>query len=382
MNFIIDGNYNKELITEISEKNLPVSHIIVHVPKNPLGNGSVLLPQEFPSFEEFEEYTKLVQENGYIPIAGLDSTCQGNLEAHIDQYQAIISMLQELIDLGYTHFLVSSPNNVGLINEQFPSVDIYLSYSQYITSLNRARIFSDIGVDVITLHPDIIRDFSALENFHKLGSTSGKTTQLEYILPLNLGCNWGCIQWYQHHNIQSHRTISSSVFSDQEKLSNVEHAYDYPMLYCWKKRLQNPKNLLKTGWIAPNNIEMYEDLGYNRFLLFANGFSTKKVIKILDSYNNKTLDTDFSEFLNFPHPYGDYWPKEKVLKAMFSLKPTLIEDFCNNFPYHTHYPFESDINEYCAGYVKNYKSENETKKELIELIDQKMKQLEKGAIER
>jgi hypothetical protein len=75
--------------------------------------------------------------------------------------------------------------------------------------------------------------------------------------------------------------------------------------------------------------------------------------------------------------------KKKVLKAMFSLKPTLIEDFCNNFPYHTYYPFESDINEYCASYIKKYKSENETnKKELIELIDQKMKQLEKGAIER
>lgn len=381
MKFIIDGDYDESLLTQIKKEDLPVSHIIIHVPRNPLGNGSVLLPKEQPTLEEFEVYTKKVQEYGFIPIAGLDSTCQGNLEAHIEQYQAIISMFQNLIDNNYTHFLVSSPNNVGLINEQFPSMKIYLSYAQYVTSLNRARTFFDIGADVITLHPDIIRDFYALENFCKLGSSLGTSNTRDFLLPLNLGCNWGCIQWYQHHNLQSHRTMNSSILPNQEKISDVKDEYDYPLLYCWKQRLERPMNLLKSGWISPSNIEMYEELGYNKFLLFTNGFSTEKIIKILKSYNEKTLGMNFEEILNFPHPYGDFWPEEKVKENLITLEPKMIEEFCNNFPYYKYYPFENEINEYCTNFIQNIESNTESDNaELLSLIIQKMKDIEKGAI--
>jgi hypothetical protein len=385
MTFIIDGDYNPELVAQINEQNLPVSHIIVHVPDNPLGNGSVFLPQNQPSFKEFEEYSRHIQKNELIPIAGLDSTCQGNLEAHVEQYHAITSIFKDLIDMGYTNFLVSSPNNVGLINEQFSSMNIYLAYSQYVTSLNKAKIFFEIGASTITLHPDIIRDFYALENFLKLKLSLENTTHLDYLLPLNIGCNWGCIQWYQHHNLQSHRTMKSSLFPDQENISDIEDEYDYPMLYCWKKRLQNPENILKAGWIAPTNIKMYEDLGYENFLLFTHDFSTEKTIKIIRSYMNKTLDSNFSDFINFAHPYGNYWPKEKVKSALYPLKPQRVKDFCKEFPYHTYYPFEEEINEYCANFIhqsqNTQKSKSKSKnEELIELIDKKMKQIEKGAV--
>jgi len=381
MTFIIDGNYNKQLITRISEENLPVSHVIVHVPANPLGNGSVFLPKSQPSFDDFKEYTTFIQDCGLIPIAGIDSTCQGNLEAHVRQYQAIISIFQELIDLDYKNYLVSSPNNVGLINEQFPSMNIFLSYSQYITSLNRAKIFFDIGADVITLHPDIIRDFYALESFLKLKSTSGEQRHPNYLLPLNIGCNWGCIQWYQHHNLQSHRTMKSSIFPNQERISDIKDGFDYPMLYCWKKRLEHPEIILKAGWIAPININMYEELGYERFLLFTNGFSTDKIIQMLKAYQSKTLDTNFTEFINFPHPYGDYWPKKRIENALFKLKPELVKEFCNNFPYYTYYPFETEINNYCARFIqKTQRSHSSNNEDNIDLINKKMNLIEKGAI--
>ncbi|MFX0044181.1 MAG: hypothetical protein ACFE8L_14805, partial [Candidatus Hodarchaeota archaeon] len=109
MNFIIDGDYNKDLISLINKEKLPVSHIIVHVPQNPIGNSSIFLPKNLPSIKEFEEYTKIIQDNGIIPIAGLDSTCQGNLEAHFKQYRATKDLIQNLKKLGYKDVLLSSP---------------------------------------------------------------------------------------------------------------------------------------------------------------------------------------------------------------------------------------------------------------------------------
>lgn len=383
MKFIIDGNYDRELISRIKEEDLPVSHIIVHVPENPLGNSSLFLKEEIPNFEEFKKYTALIQDHGLIPIAGIDSTCQGNLEAHIEQYKAINSMFEKLFNLGYEDFLVSSPNNIGHIQANYPSKKIHVSYSQYITSLNRGKIFFDLGSDYITLHPDIIRSFPVLRNFIKFKGklSNAKNHDVDYILPLNLGCNWGCIYWYQHHNLQSHRTITSPILPNQEEDSDIDNGFDYPLLNCWRDRLKDPISVLKAGWISPYNINLYEDLGYTYFLLFTGGFSTERTIKVLKSYLNGTFDEDFFKFLNIPHPYGDYWSEDKAQKALWNLSPEFIKNFCESFPYEVSYPFEKEINEYCNSHAKDLLSNNEDiRAETIHTIDSKIKKIEKGTV--
>lgn len=381
MNFIIDGNYSKKLISLIEKENLPVTHIIVHAPDNPIGNSSIFLPKKLPSIEEFEDYTKFIQEHGITPIAGIDSTCQGNLEAHVQQYKATNSFFEKLRELGYKDVLVSSPNNIGHINANYPSMKIFLSYSQYVTSLNRGKIFFSIGTDVIILHPDIIRYFLLLKNFIKLRTKINKSREVDYILPLNLGCNWGCIHWYQHHNLQSHRTINSPVFPNQEKISDVEDEYDYPLLYCWKKRLEEPINLLKAGWISPDNIELYEKLGYKKYLLFTIGFSNDKILNIIKSYMNKSLEINFNEFLNIPHPYGDYWSMKEIKNSMIQLEPKILKEFCSNFPYQAYYPVENEMNIYCNKYLQQLKDgDSKEKDKYLNLISKKMQEMQRGAI--
>jgi hypothetical protein len=381
MKFIIDGNYNKELIPLLKSEELPVSHILVHTPDNPLGNGSVFLPERMPSFEEFKSYTKLIKKFDFIPIAGMDSTCQGNLEAHMQQHKAINSFFDTLIDLGYNDFLISSPNNIGYIKANYPSMKVFLSYSQYTTSLNRSKIFFDMGADYITLHPDIIRSFPALENLIKLKEKIENDRIVDYILPLNLGCNWGCIYWYQHHNLQSHRTIKSPVFPDQQKFSDIDDEFDYPMLNCWKERLNNPANVLKSGWISPYNIDSYSDIGYDNYLLFTQGFSTQKIIKILNYYLKGSFNDDFFEILNIPHPYGNYWSKEKVKTAMGNFPAAATKQFCESYPYQESYPFEKEINSYCKSKAKEFLAQNDKERqEIVDLIDEKLEEIEKGAV--
>ncbi len=383
MKLIIDGDYNKSLVELIRKQNFPISHVIVHVPQNPIGNGSIFLSKEIPSFEEFEEYTRVIQNNDIIPIAGIDSTCQGNFEANIQQFKATTALFETLGELGYKNILVSSPNNIGFVKENLPSTKIYVSYSQYVTSLNRGKILFEIGADNIVLHPDIVRYFKVLENFIKLKKNLKKTKEINCILPLNIGCNWGCIQWYQHHNLQSHRTIDSPVFSNQEDLSDIENEFDYPLLYCWKNRLEKPENILKSGWISPSNIELYENLGYETYVLYTSGFSTEKILEIINNYEKKQLTINFNEILNIPEPYGSYWSSNEVRNSMIKLKPEIISDFCKDFPYQTHYPLENEMNSYCAEYVKKLQNGNiQEKNKILDLINDKMKIMEKGVKER
>lgn len=382
--FIIDGAYNEELIKAINKEDLPVSHIVLHVPQNPIGNGNIVIPKELPSFEEFEDLSKMIQDYDIIPIAGIDSTCQGNLEAHKEQYNAINSCFEHLTKIiGYSHFLVSSPNNIGYLQAHYPSATILVSYSQYITSLNRIKIFFELGANYLTLHPDVLRNLPLLRNLQKLHHNASEGIVRESIVPLNLGCNWGCIYWYLHHNLQSHRTINSPILPNQQTCSDIEDSFDYPLLNCWKARLEDPSNLLKAGWVSPYNIAMYKDLGYNYYLLFTHGFSAEKTIKIINAYLEGFYEDKFNHILNIPHPYGEYWPKDKAEKAIGNLESGVVKNFCEHFPYTTSYPFEKKINAYCNSYkLKLSNGDDELKEEVLSLIDSKLERMEKGAIRR
>ncbi|MHA1915004.1 MAG: hypothetical protein ACW986_12395 [Promethearchaeota archaeon] len=381
MKLIIDGNYDKDLPRLIRNQNLPISHAIVHVPQNPIGNGSIFLPKKSPSLEAFEEFTGVLIDNKIEPIAGIDSTCQGNFEAHKQQYQATTALLETLKDLQYKNILVSSPNNIGFIKEHFPGAKIFVSYSQYVTSLNRGKMLFEIGADSIILHPDIVRYVKVLKNFIKLKQNFKETKEIESILPLNIGCNWGCIQWYQHHNLQSHRTINSPVSSNQESFSDIEDEYDYPLLYCWKERLEKPENILKSGWISPNNIEMYEKLGFETFILYTNGYSTEKTLEVINNYENKQFSIDFNEILNIPEPYGSYWPSTEARNSLINLTPKITGDFCKSFPYQEHYPLESEMNSYCIEYGNTLQNGNiQNREKILNLINKKMKIIERGIV--
>lgn len=381
MKFIIDGDYNTELITAIRKKDLPVSHIIIHAPHNPIGNSSIFLPENLPKIEEFESYTKFAQDHGLIPILGIDSTCQGNLEAHQDQFQATKAFYKKILEMGYENVLVSSPNNIAFVKHNYPLLKIFLSYSQSVTSSNRARLMLQMGANSIILQPDILKYFHAMENFNKIKKKYPNYAQTELILPLNIGCNWGCIYWYDHHNMQSHRTMNSPVLPNQEKASDVENEFDYPLLNCWKKRLEQPEQILKAGWITPYNISKYEKLGYDTFVLFTYGFSTDKSIKVIESYLNYSFEGNFNDILNIPRPYGNYWVNEKIEESMIQLESELVKDFCNQFPYYNYFPFEDEIDNYCKGYLEKFKTGNiQERNRILSNIAQKLQQIERGAI--
>ncbi len=381
MKFIIEGDYNRELISAITKKELPVTHIILHTPHNPIGNGSIFLPEKLPDREEFENYTKFVQDKGLTPIFGIDSSCQGNLESYVDHFRAYRKFLEDMIELGFENVLVSSPNILAFIKKNYPSLNIFLSYAQFVTSTNRAKLYFNIGSQSIILHPDILRYSYVMNNLTKIQEENQKISDTSYILPLNLGCNWGCIYWFDHHNMQSHRTMDSPVSSNQIEISDVENAFDFPLLECWKKRLEEPERILKAGWISPFNIEKYENMGYDTFLLFTYGFSKEKTLDILNSYMNKSFEGDFCKFLNIPNPYGNYGLEKTIEESMISLPDYVIKEFVENFPYEHFYPEEDEMNEFCKDYIKKCNEANvSVKKEVLSVIEKKLQKIERGAI--
>ncbi len=382
MKFILNGDYDNQLIDKILRKKFPVTHYIVYVPQNSIGSSSIVLPKSLPTWAEFEDFIAHLKQAEITPIAQIDSTCQGNFEAHAEQFRANIKLMEQLKHLGIKEVVVSSPNNVGFIRAKFPDMKIYLSYSQLVTSMNRARIFFELGADTIILHPDIARNLNALKNFLLLPSKMEQSQEFDFILPLNLGCDWGCIQWYYHHNLQSHRTMSSPITENQANLSNVENEFDYPLLYCWKKRLLDPKRILKACWISPVDVNHYEELGYKNFLLFINGMDSSESIAMIDAYIKKTIDRSFNEFLQIPHPYGDYWFKDLAKDSLIQLTPEIVREFSGNLPRNgTH--TEEDLDRYYQEYSKRFpQGDSKAQKTLLSLIEGKLEEIRKGAIRR
>lgn len=61
MEFIVDGDYNNNIITQIKEKEFPITHFIVYIPNSSFGSSSILLPSETDPVQATMAGTYLVE---------------------------------------------------------------------------------------------------------------------------------------------------------------------------------------------------------------------------------------------------------------------------------------------------------------------------------
>jgi hypothetical protein len=235
------------------------------------------------------------------------------------------------------------------------------------------------GADVLYLHPDIVRNVSLLRNLQKLSQADLPAGTRAMVLPLNIGCNWGCIHWYQHHNLQSHRTLVSPLNPSPESISDEPDGFDYPILDCWRKRLEHPSELLRAGWIPPPDLHRYQELGYDTFLVVVSGLGKSESLRLIRAYAEQLPLDGFERYLAIAHPYGEYWPAESARQALVSLNAEFLSDFCAGFPFDEVYPFESRAEEYCRSVVSRLKSGDEGARALVRRIaEHKLEQMTCG----
>ncbi|MGE5632750.1 MAG: U32 family peptidase [Caulobacteraceae bacterium] len=296
---------------------------------NLIGSGRAydLIPKV--DMAQLKSYIEYSQDRGISFNYTLNATCLGNREFTREGIGDITAFLEELYHCGVRSLTISLPSLIELVRRMGYNFEIKASTVCQIINPNKAMAYKKLGADKIVLDESINRDFDTLRRIRQAFGSN-----VEVIV--NVICHKNCIYEMFHHNQTSHD------IGNESKAPSVTY-YSHR---CMMKRCENVSNILKLGWIRPDDIKYYTDIGIQYFKLQGRqAVLNGDPLRATECYFQEYYDGNLMHLLDMFSPtnsfivYVDNRKLDGFIKPFFE-KPGFCKNDCLSCGY-------------CDKYIKN-----------------------------
>jgi len=222
--------------------------------------------------EHVGEYVRLLNSKGLKFSYALNASCLGNMEWEIDFNKRLFEHLHWLSSIGVDTVIVAIPHVLELIKSYFPKLKVKVSSLARVATVPRAKLYEKMGADAITLEFDINRDFRALRAIR-----NAVTCDLEILL--NNSCLYEC-PWQMHH-------ANSNSHSNQSDNPGNAFNVDSHIIRCGIEKYSDLSQIIKSRWIRPEDLTIYEDMGYDSFKISGRTMSTPWISNTINAYSSR-----------------------------------------------------------------------------------------------
>lgn len=262
----------------------PVEEIYGQLPRDFVGGGRAPALIGRVGVRQMRAHVAQVRSAGFSFNYTLNATSLGNREWSLLGQWRLDRLLDLLVDCGVDRVTVSLPWLLETIRRRAPSLRVAVSTQALVATPEKARRWQDLGADGITLSVlDVQRDFATLRRIRR-------AVHIPLQLIGNLLCLHGCPAALHHAAINAH--------ASQVGLSRF--AVDWCTLECTHRRLEHPEEIIRAGWIRPEDQHHYEAIGIHRIKLTTRGMHTAAVASILGAYVARSSPPDLMDL--FPGP--------------------------------------------------------------------------------
>lgn len=278
MKYTIGYNWDKNLLYKLDYSE--IESVYAGESGAVIGSGRAPLVIQNINENEIREHINIAHQKGLEFDFTLNSGCLSNSEFTKDGQKKIVEYLEHVEDLGVDSITVTLPSIINLAKKYIPRVKIKVSTFQKISSVESAKRFENMGVDVIMLSENCNRDFKLIEEIRR-------SVKCKLALIANVGCIYHCPNSHSH-------IVSTSHSCDQESRQTIftiiPHSAD-----CMIAKLKNPTEIVKARYIRPEDVHYYEDLGIDMLKICDRHTKTdvmEKRIKayVLRNYEGNLLD--------------------------------------------------------------------------------------------
>jgi len=282
MKLSVAANYDCKLAAELA--GYPVAEVYGKFPADLVGGGRPSYMGTPLTRKDLAAYVSTLDRHGIAFNYLLNSSCLGNREWSRTWQKKLMRLLGGLGTLGIRRLTVSTPYLLERIKAAFPEFYVKVGIYAQIDTPRRARFWRDLGADALTLESfSINRDFDTLRAIRQ--AVDG-----ELQLIANHPCVPNCPMQPYHQNGFAHSSDGSRRLF-----------IDYCFLNCTMKRLEDPATLIKAGWIRPEDIGFYEQLGFEHFKLLERGIPSADLLRRVKAYSSRTSGDNLAELIL---PYG------------------------------------------------------------------------------
>ncbi|MBN2036781.1 MAG: U32 family peptidase [Chitinispirillaceae bacterium] len=191
--------------------------------------------------------------------------------------------LDMLSDLDISWLTVSLPHLLRIIKSEYPHFKVKVSAFAQIDSPEKATRWEALGADALCISAiSCNRDFTALKQIR-----TAVACDLQLIA--NVACIPSCI--YEH----THMDLLSS--SSRKNSPHGGFCYDYCFLQCSSLRVREPERFINSIWIRPEDLHLYERLGYTWFKLVERSCPTDLLLRRVEAYSSRSFDGNLWELV-------------------------------------------------------------------------------------
>jgi collagenase-like PrtC family protease len=277
-----------------------------------IGGGRPSLTMPEVKREKVGEFVTEAHRRGLKFNYLMNGTCFDNLEISKTGYKDIRKTLDWLSKVGVDGISVSLPMVMEIIKKNYPHFSISASVQVRIDNFEKARYWQDLGADKINIsYVDINK------NFDEIRKIKEKTSGLKIQTIANLMCMNKCPMVTLHANYNAHASQKNHVMDN--------FSFDYYLFSCAEKLLSNPVEILRSAFIRPEDIHLYEEAGVDNMKLVERSMTTEALARIVKAYTVRSYDGNMMDLIHGLSKYIIYNKDKHYWKGLkYLLQPSKI----------------------------------------------------------
>ena len=313
MKFSVACNFDEDLLDGLCSH--PVYEIYGKLTSDYFGGGrpSFYLPEiDRPALERFVGKT---HDRGIRFNYLLNALAMGNTEFTREGQHNIEELLDWLDGIGVDSVTVSSISFLRLIKKRHPRIKVRISAHCFTDNPRKVRFWVDNGADYIVVSEvNLHREFEILRAMRKAAG------DVELQLIVNNWCRQDC--------------AIAGIHAVGLNAASQTHSRGFPLDYCSvlcnQLRLREPVNYLRANWIRPEDLPIYEELGFHNFKIVERNTPTRVLLERVKAYAARHYDGNLLDLVqNYAYPedkFGrkarDFYSSRRLIK--YFIKPQAV----------------------------------------------------------
>lgn len=370
MKFSVACNWDPELLERLQPGS--VETLFGQITDDPFGGGrgSFLAPKV--DREQAMEFIGEARRRGFHFNYLLNGACLDNLEMTREGNRALFAHVEWVVSTGADKVTVTLPIMLRWIKRHFPQLRVMVSSWARIANVKRAKYWEDIGADEIICAETATRDFEALRAMKRV-----LKCKIEVIA--NPSCLYLCYLDTNHINMMSHGAQGGHVSGG--------FVIDHCQVFCQRMKMAKPEELMKSRWIRPEDVGVYEEIGIDALKLLERFRTTDSLVQVVEAYENRRFDGNLVELLTLPRT-GAYNPPnmeylvrpdaasmDSIMQMadifgysfadVMQIDNRALDGFIEHFKTHNCYHASCDECGYCASWAKRVVTVDEEKRRAV-----------------
>ncbi|MGD0718324.1 MAG: U32 family peptidase [Thermoplasmata archaeon] len=278
MDLVLATNFDDALIERVSD--LPVQTFFGGFPVSLTGAGRppFILPEV--DREGFRRHVKAIHRAGREFYATLNSNDLGLREYRRGYLDTFLKEVEELLDLGVDGFVIAIPALLDAVHRTYPEVPISVSSFARIRSVSQAEYFLRLGADTVILEEGD-RNFPLIRGLVRTGA------RVEVLV------NQTCIR---ECPFRAHHLNTSSLCSQP---GGDCLWFEFPILQCGLEVVRDPRKMISSIWVRPEDLSIYEEAGVHRFKISGRNRPTDWLARAAGAYAARRYHGNLLDLLSF-----------------------------------------------------------------------------------